>query len=145
MSTNSRFAVGVHILTLLALQQKSLPSAAIAGSVNTNPVVIRRILGALHKAGLVNTQQGAEGGASLARSPAQITLRDVYCAVQAGGLFAMHHSQPNPLCPCGRHIQPLLATAFEKAEDAMKMALAETTIAQAAQAIETFQNSSREL
>jgi Rrf2 family protein len=126
---NSRFAVAIHILALLALEKKPLSSKYIASSVNTNPVVIRRILSLLSKAGLVNTQLGVEGGSSLARSPEEISLLEVYHLVEQGRLFALHHNQPNPLCPAGRTIQPVLTTLFEKAENAAAAVLADTTIA----------------
>jgi Rrf2 family protein len=135
MRINSRFTVATHILTLLALQQQALSSAAIAGSVNTNPVVIRRILGDLSKAGLVVTQQGTEGGTTLARPGDTITLLDIYRATEEAGLFALHHSAPNPLCPCGRNIQPLLGPVFTQAEAALEGVLAQTTVAELAQSI----------
>ncbi|HEX8852924.1 MAG TPA: Rrf2 family transcriptional regulator, partial [Pyrinomonadaceae bacterium] len=82
MSANSRFAVAVHALTLLAWAgEEPVKSEYLACSVNTNPVVIRRILCALARAGLVTSQTGASGGSRLARPAAEITLREVYRAV----------------------------------------------------------------
>jgi Rrf2 family protein len=137
MSVNSRFAVAVHILAFLALQEDKQPlsSNAIANSVDTNPVFIRRILGVLSRAGLVTTQLGVEGGASLARLPEQITLLEVYQVMAEGALFALHHRQPNMLCSCGRNIQPVLTNVFKKAEAAMEATLAEATVADVVQAI----------
>jgi Rrf2 family protein len=108
MSTSSRLAVAVHVLALLALDKgRSVTSDRVAGSVNTTPAVIRRILGSLHRAGLVTTQPGAGGGASLVCRPEAITLLDVYRAVEAGDLFPLPCQPPNPLCPCGRSIHPV--------------------------------------
>ena len=74
MTGNSRFAVSVHILAYLAYRQSAaVPSAEIAASVDTNPVVIRRLLSALVRAGLVTAQKGATGGFALAPTPDQIT------------------------------------------------------------------------
>ncbi len=129
MSSNSRFAVAVHTVTLLALSDGPVSSSAIAGSVSTNPVVIRRILGALHQAGLVHTQLGPEGGAVLAQRPEDITLLDVYRATGQSDLFALPAHQPNPLCPCGRNIQPVLIPVLEQAEDAVQTTLAAVTVA----------------
>ncbi|MCB0153770.1 MAG: Rrf2 family transcriptional regulator [Anaerolineae bacterium] len=136
MNNSSRFTVAVHILTLLALEERPLSSTHMAGSVNTNPVVIRRILGMLSKAGLVTTQLGTDGGSSLAVAAAKITLLDVYRVTERGDLFNLHHNQPNQMCPCGRNIQPILSQVFDHAQNAMETALAETTIAQVAQKIE---------
>lgn len=136
MAINSRFAVAVHILALLALENKPLSSKYIAGSVNTNPVVIRRILSMLSKAGLVETQLGVEGGSTLARSADKITLLEVYVVSEQGDLFTLHRNQPNQFCACGQNIQPVLSTVFKKAEAALEGILAETTIAEVAQDIE---------
>jgi Rrf2 family protein len=137
MSTSSRFAVAVHVLALLAMDGEQLiTSEYIAGSVNTNPVVIRRILGRLREAGLVIAQSGVGGGASLVRRPERITLLDVYQAVEAGDVFSFHPRSPNPHCVCGRHIQAVLGKVFSKAEAAMEKVLAEVTVAQIMQEIE---------
>jgi Rrf2 family protein len=135
MSINSRFTVAVHILALLALEERPLSSKYIAGSVNTNPVVIRRMLGLLNKAGLVTTQLGVEGGSALAHPPEQITLLQLYHLVEHGQLFSLHPNQPNAHCPCGRTIQPVLTGLFQKAEAAMAAVLAATTIADVIQDI----------
>ena len=77
MAGNSRFAVSVHILAYLTYRRDAaVPSAEIASSVDTNPVVIRRLLGSLLKAKLVTAQKGATGGFALARNPEKISLRE---------------------------------------------------------------------
>jgi Rrf2 family protein len=127
---NSRFAVAVHILTLLeAGEGAPVPSEYVAGSVNTNPSLVRRLMGMLARAGLTTSQFGAGGGALLARPAGQITLGDVYRAVDAGELFGMHPEEPNPACPVGRNIQALLQTRIGAAERAMQAELDRTTIA----------------
>jgi Rrf2 family protein len=130
MPVNSRFAVAAHILTLLYNQDgEPLTSEYIAGSVNTNPAVIRRLLSLLAKAGLTTAQLGAGGGALLARPAASITLLDVYRAVDEGELFAMHRQGPNPDCPVGRHIQAALEGTMDAASRAVAAELAKRTIA----------------
>lgn len=131
MSNNSRFTVAVHTLTLLAQSQEvPVTSEYIAGSVNTNPVVIRRVLGALRAGKLVTSQGGNGGGWKLALSPEAITLRDVYRAVEEEDepLFPMHHRSPNSRCPVGRHIQQSLTTHFNSAKRALENELARTSI-----------------
>jgi DNA-binding IscR family transcriptional regulator len=72
---NSRFAVATHILTLLEQSRgEPVTSEYIAGSVNTNPSLVRRLLGVLAKAGLTTSQMGTGGGALLARPASRITL-----------------------------------------------------------------------
>lgn len=129
MQTSTRFAVAIHILTLLA-QDTSGPATSelLAGSVNTNPVVIRRVLGYLRNQGLVESAPGAGGGWRLLREPAEITLREVYRAVEQGQLLNIHE-RPNPQCPVGRNIQQVLEAQFTAAQAAMEQALASTTIA----------------
>lgn len=107
-----------------------MTSQRMAGSVNTNPVFIRRILGLLSRAGLVTSQPGVGGGWRLRRDPASITLLEVYRAVAEDPLLSMHHSQPNPECLIGRNIQRTLTVYFGEAERAFEQVLAGQTIAQ---------------
>ncbi|WP_066255966.1 Rrf2 family transcriptional regulator [Neobacillus drentensis] len=131
MSISSRFAVGVHILTLLEVNKGGVNSSEfIAGSVNTNPAVIRKIMGMLKKSGLINVRPGI-AGADLAKDLSMITLLDVYKAVnvvQEKELFSIHEN-PNPECPVGRNIQDTIGPLFSSAETAMEKALGNVTIA----------------
>jgi Rrf2 family protein len=130
MSESSRFAVAVHALTLLAWEGgEPLKSEQIAASVNTNPVVIRRILCALSNAGLVTTQTGAAGGSRLARPPAAITLLDVRRAVECRPAFALHRRRPDRRCAVGANIRPALEAVLEETERATGRVLAGVTIA----------------
>ena len=130
MSISSRFAVGVHILTLLEVNKGGVNSSEfIAGSVNTNPAVIRKIMGMLKKAGLVNVRPGI-AGAELAKGLSTITLLDVYKAVnvvQENELFSIHEN-PNPDCPVGRNIQNSIGPMFEIAQTALEKSLENVTI-----------------
>lgn len=81
MSISSRFAVGIHILVLIEMNKDGVSSSEfLAESVNTNPVVIRKIMGMLKKSGLVEVHPG-KAGAKLAKDLSDITLLDVYKAV----------------------------------------------------------------
>ncbi|GIN99457.1 Rrf2 family transcriptional regulator [Brevibacillus laterosporus] len=126
---NSRFAVAIHILSIVASTPcGQATSAYIAGSVNTNPVVIRRISSMLKKAGMIESKVGSPG-ATLTKSPEEITLLDVYKAVQSPDeLFAIHE-EPNPACPIGRQIQHTLTDVFFSAQQAMEQELASKTVA----------------
>ena len=128
---NSRFAVAVHILTVLEQGRgEPVTSEVIAGSVNTNPSLVRRLLGLLAKAGLATSRMGTGGGALLARPASEITLRDVYRAVdEEGEVFAMHRERPSPACPVGRNIQAVLERRFDDAARALEAELDRTTIA----------------
>ena len=130
MTGNSRFAVSVHILAYLAYRQgAAVPSAEIASSVDTNPVVIRRLLSALVKARIVTAQKGATGGFSLAVASEQISLRDIYRAVEPNPSHGLAHFAPNTKCPVGAKIQSILETAFVKAQASMEAELAHVTLA----------------
>ncbi|MUT66253.1 Rrf2 family transcriptional regulator [Paenibacillus sp. NEAU-GSW1] len=130
--TSNRFAVAVHILSLIELSKGlRVTSEYIAGSVNTNAVVIRRLMGMLNKAGLLLTTPGV-AGATLARPASQITMLDIYRAVQSEGqedLFAIHE-KPNPACSVGKHIQQSLETVFSEAQLALEAKLASQTLEQ---------------
>lgn len=137
MSTSSRFAVAVHVLTLLAWagEDEPLKSEYIACSVNTNAVVIRRILCALARAGLVTSQTGAAGGSKLARAASRITLRDVYRAVEPQEIFARHRQQPNQDCPVGVNIEDVLAGVQKEVDEAMDRVLSKITVDKVLQGI----------
>ncbi len=130
MQISSRFTVAVHILSLLSIDQNSpCTSEWIAGSVNTNPVIIRRVTGQLKKAGIVNVRPGT-GGAYLLKGLDEITLLDVYRAVEVvkeGGLFHFHEA-PNPACPVGANIQTVLNLILRRAQSAMEQILGEVTM-----------------
>ena len=127
---NTRFAVAVHILAFLGTQD-GIPASSelIAGSVNTNASLMRRLLSQLTKAGLARSQMGTGGGALLAMDAGKITLLDVYRAVdEQGDVFAIHQD-PNPKCMVGRNIQAVLRVRIDEAERALQAELARTTIA----------------
>ena len=129
--SNTRYTVAIHVLTLLAYcGAEPLTSEFIAGSVNTNPVVIRRILSSLRAAGMVASQGGPGGGWQLLKNPESINLRDVLLAVGEDGRFPLHSASPNIACPVGRTIQGILAQRFQSAQEALERDLARTTIAQ---------------
>ncbi len=133
---SSRFAVAVHILAVQALDgERPLTSEFLAGSVNTNPVVVRRLLGMLRRAGLVTIQPGPGGGARLARPAAGIRLVDVYRAVEKGEVLTLHKRPPSRFCPVGRNIEGVLGEIFCEAEEALERVLQKRTLAEVAGAI----------
>jgi len=133
MAANSRLTIAIHALTWLALARRRgrevLTSDQVAASVNTNPVILRRSLGDLRRAGLVEVRHGTGSGWRLAREPAAITLLDVYDAVGPEPLFALHHTEPNLECPVGRGIRPALGHVYGVIEQAVRSELAGTSIA----------------
>jgi Rrf2 family protein len=131
---NSRLALAAHILALLAIEGRDKPTTSeyLAVSASTNPVVIRRILSDLRKAGLVNAQPGAGGGVNLARPPQEITLQEMYRAVGEAALFSLGTRKPNPNCICGRNLQPVLTSVFAQVEQAVETTLAGITLEQIA-------------
>ncbi|WCK55082.1 Rrf2 family transcriptional regulator [Aneurinibacillus sp. Ricciae_BoGa-3] len=128
---STRFSIAVHILSLIAVSSNDCTGDFIASSVNTNPVIIRRIMGMLKKAGLLEVRAGV-GGASLLKNPEQITLLDVYRAVnvtEENQLFRIHE-HPNYQCPVGRNIELVLQSELKEAQSAMEQRLAQTTLSQ---------------
>lgn len=129
MPTSSRFAVAVHVLTLMAWAgDEPLKSEYVAESVNTNPVVIRRILCALSRARLVASQTGAAGGSKLARSPNRITLLDIYHAIEGGDVFSLHRQPPSRHCAVGMNIEAVLEDVLEEVTEAVDGVLANITV-----------------
>lgn len=130
MAANCQFAFAVHSLAMLAHQGGAgVNSETLARSVNTNPVVIRRLLSHLRVAGLIVTHRGAGGGSRLSRAPGEITLDDVYRAVGEGAAFAHPPHPPNKRCPVGCRIETVLGEVFASAQAALEQALAARTLA----------------
>ena len=130
MRIANRFSIGVHILSLLGARREVEPTSEwMAGSIGVNPVVVRNVTGLLKRAGLVRTQQGV-AGASLARPLSEVTLLDVYRAVEDEASLFSVHPRPNPKCPVGARIEGTLRDVFTEAEDAMQAKLAGITLAE---------------
>src|SRR5437763_15538593 len=99
MRTSCRFAMAVHVLAVLAYKEGDrAASALLAASINTNPVIVRRLLLALQRAKLVETRKGAGCGSRLSRSPARINLAEVFRAVEHAKLFSIPARKPNAAC-----------------------------------------------
>ena len=130
--------MAVHVLTLLAMgrEEESVCSEYIASSVNTNPVVIRRLLGLLRSAGLVEVQMGAHGGARLALPAREIDLARVYRVFEEHP-FAPHPAPPNAGCPAGKQVPGVLGPIFARAEAALERDLKRTSIADVARSVKT--------
>lgn len=133
MAANSRLTVGVHALAWMALAQRQgravLTSDQVAASVNTNPVIIRRCLGDLRRAGLVRVRHGAGAGWSLARPAEEITLLEVHDAVGQEPPFGLHHAEPNLECPVGRGIRPALSRVYGGIDKTLRRELAAVSVA----------------
>lgn len=133
MQISSRFTIALHVFACIDTFQDShkLTSSFIAGSVNVNPVVIRRILQQLKAADLVIVARGT-GGCKIARPLEDITLWDVYNAVECvenGELFHFHEN-PNQSCPVGRNIHYVLDDKLKRIQDAMEKEMIKITIAE---------------
>lgn len=142
--TSSRFAVAVHILALLQEGGgEPVTSEYIAESVNTNPAFVRRILSRLAEVGITTSRLGAGGGALLAQPAEDITLLEVFQAVEGCDLFTMHHAQPNPKCPVGRNIQSALQEATGAAKRAFDAELRTRTAADVVRRLKSYESNAR--
>jgi len=132
----SRFTMALHALGMIALEGeqargKPVTSEALARSINTNPVVVRRVLADLRRAGLIETRRGVGGGVVLARQAARISLRCVWEALEGREqLFGRHPSGPNPHCPVARCMADYLEELYSDADAALKTSLGRVTLAQ---------------
>ena len=131
MQISSRLTVAVHVLLCIEVfkDQRKVTSDFLASSVNVNPVVIRRILQQLKRAGIVCVTRGS-GGADTARPLEEITLLDLYHAVECvdgEGLFHFHED-PNNLCPVGRNIHAVLDGRLEEVQAAMEREMNSVTM-----------------
>ena len=128
--------MAVHVLAVLAYKEGDrVTSAFLAGSVNTNPVIIRRLLLSLQQAKLVDTCKGAGSGSRLSRSPARINLAEIYRAVEEVEPFATPPRKPNTACPVGHCIRKELERVFTSAQQALERDLGKTSLADVIDAV----------
>ena len=131
MQFSSRFTIATHILLCIASfeNEQKVTSNFLAGSINVNPVVVRNVLGQLSSAGLVEIKQGI-GGAFLARPTENITLLNIFKAVEKEESLFHFHENPNPLCPIGRTIHSVMDGKIETIQSAMESKMNEITLKQ---------------
>lgn len=132
MQISSRFTMAIHMFALVDVfsREMKVTSDFMAGSIGTNPVVVRKLLQQLKAAGLVDVARGT-GGVAIARPLSNITLLDIYKAVECtpeSELFHFHEN-PNSMCPVGRNIHAVLDPKLEAAQKAFETSLSTTTLA----------------
>ena len=133
MQITSKFTAAVHILACIDFfdGQMRVTSDVLSGSTGVNAVIVRNVLGKLRTAGIVETRQGS-GGAHLAKALDEVTLYDIYKAVECiddEGLFHFHEN-PNVECPVGRNIHKAMDDRLAAAQTALENELKRTTLAQ---------------
>jgi len=131
MQISSRFTIAVHVIICIEAFKDAhkITSEFLASSVNVNPVVIRRLLQQLKRAGIVEVKRGS-GGADIARPLEEITLLDVYNAVESvdRGVLFHFHDNPNRLCPVGRNIHAIMDKRLEEIQLAMESKMRSMTL-----------------
>lgn len=131
MQISSRFTLAIHIMLCIDKfsREQKVTSDFLAGSTNVNPVIIRRILIQLKRAGLIEVARGS-GGAVAAKPLNEISLLDIYNAVECvdGGELFHFHENPNPECPVGRNIHNVLDDKLEMVQRAMERELSSITL-----------------
>ena len=129
-ATSVQFTVAAHIMAVLGFfQEKEIPSAALAESVNADPTFVRKSLSKLSKAGLIVTTRGKNGASTLTRSPEQVTLLDIYQASAAPLTFAIHKYPVEKRCPISRNIKGCMSSVLRKAQGSFEKTLDGITLA----------------
>jgi Rrf2 family protein len=128
-SVNTQFSIAVHVLAAIANYETTFTSEVLAGSVNANPVFVKRILVKLSKAKLVKTTVGKSGGYDLARSPKSISLLDIYSAVNPPDAFAIHAYPKTKECVVSCNIKEVMSDVLVGTQEAVRRDLRQTTLA----------------
>lgn len=129
MKRNSRLSGVLHVLLHMAERDGPMTSEALARAMDTNPVVIRRILAGLRDQGYVRSGKGHGGGWALARNLSGVTLRDIYTAIGRPPLLAMGNRTDSPGCLVEQEVNAALGKAFGDAEELLLSRLGEVTLA----------------
>lgn len=135
-ATNQKFSVALHIMAGLAFyRDRHITSRDLASSVNATPSVVRQILSKLSKRGLVIAKEGKNGSCVLARSPARITLLEIYKAVEPPAVFAIHTYPAKQSCLVSSNIKRCTKEVLDKSQDSFERSLAKSTVADLIQTI----------
>jgi DNA-binding IscR family transcriptional regulator len=131
MQISSRLTMATHILACIDTfkNEYKLTSDFLAKSVNVNPVIIRKLLQQLKSANIIEVTRGT-GGVKIVKPLEEITLYDLYVAVESvenGELFHFHEN-PNQECPVGRNIHNVLDKRLNEAQEAMENQLKKETL-----------------
>lgn len=128
MKRNSRLSLALHTLSHMAGEPDRMrTSADIAAHAGTNPVVVRRVLGRLREAGLLRSEKGHAGGWLLAKRPEDITLADVYLALEER-MIASDQSEDIPACSVEHALHKRVSVVLEEVERSLIEKLAQTPI-----------------
>ena len=128
---NQQFTFAVHIMTALAFSPgEVMGSQTLAASVNTNPVVVRRLLLALRRAGLIETFAGKHGGARLRREPNRISLVDIYDAVESRPVIPVNERKVSRYCRVSCNMKSIMSSVAESTEQAVRKHLRGITLAE---------------
>jgi DNA-binding IscR family transcriptional regulator len=126
---NGRFPIAMHIMTLLCTADDYLSSDYMAGSINVNPVLVRKELSNLIKHQLITSREGKNGGYTLSKPATSISLASIYQSVKQGNVLGQAKNQPNPACPIGKQINNHLKDLDNEIEQAMLNKLGTTNLA----------------
>ena len=116
MRRNSQLSDVLHVLLHMAEQGGSVTSEVLARAMNTNPVVVRRVMSGLRHRGYVRSEKGHGGGWTLARDLSTVTLRDVYDALGRPSLLAIGNRTASPRCLVEQAVNAALGDAYRDAE-----------------------------
>lgn len=139
MRRDSRLSAVLHLLLDLRELEGPVTSEALGPLMNTNPVLVRRMLGGLREAGIVSAEKGHGGGWALARPLAAVTLADVYRALGSPNLFSIGPQRESPRCLVEQAVNRSLGKAFGEAETLLLAELARTTVADIARDLSRHQ------
>jgi Rrf2 family protein len=129
MKSDTRFSDALHVLLHLAEGDAPAPSERLAAALQTNPVVLRRLMAGLREAGVVRSAKGHGGGWVLARPLGQITLADVHRALGAPALVSFGFREDRPACLVAQAVHAALGAARADAEQRLQARLADVTLA----------------
>lgn len=128
-SVNTQFSIAVHVMAAIAHNEGVFTSKILAGSVNANPIFVKRILVKLSRAKLATTTVGKSGGYGLARSPESISLSDIYSAVNPPDAFAIHTYPVRQECIVSSNIKEVMSNVLAGTQEAVLQDLSQTTLA----------------
>lgn len=128
--SDRKFSISMHILVLLATSlDEWISSDYLAGSMNINPVLVRKELSNLRRHGIVVSKEGKNGGSMLAKPADKILLSDIYRIVSSQTALGNSLASPNPKCPVGKQINEHLHDLNMEAEDFIIAKLSGQTLA----------------
>ena len=129
MRYSTRLSDAIHIMVYISLYKEGpITSAKIAESIHTNPAYVRMLMAKLKAAGLIKSQRGS-AKTQVARPTDEITLFDLYRAIEGERPLLHLDTHVSPECEAGVFIQLSIQDCYDDIQRVVETHMEAITLA----------------